>query len=314
VQEPGHIVFYWTGRLPDAAALSIISALNKSDHAQVHVYLDQDVGFESFVPVHFDWLRGHPRLRFVDFFLSDWVKSARTKKVTLLISRLRRLFVAVLNSNSLTRGFGESLPSWVIRLIGFWHPIFGWKARTEASYAIRYEGPQFRGDVFRVLLAEKFPGASVLYADLDVYFSKKLGDWGLSSTMTYRGGANWANTAILFYHQNREQTRGFLGENFRLGESPLPWFMFTDENCLKAGIEIRSHEQFDPGWSQASVSCGDSGLFFRNSPTAEKFLKEIREKLFAVHWHNQWSAIPDLGSPFQILSTEETLRLKIGLG
>lgn len=309
-QEPSRIVFYWTGQLPGSSLLSIVSALNKTTSSQVAVYLDQDPGFESRVPGELAWLEQHPRFRFVNFRLSEWVNDSGAQEPSVALSIFRRLTVAVLNKSIKLKTIGGKLPEWALRLIGFWHPIFGWRAKTKPIYAIGFEGPQFRGDVFRTLLARHFRNESVLYADLDVYFSRSLRDWNLSSSFTYRGGANWANTAILFYHQNRDTTIRVLGQNFGLGLSPLPWFMFTDENCSEAEIEIRNHELFDPGWSETSISRGDSGLFFRESLTSQQFLKEINENLLAVHWHNQWSVIPEQGSPFSVLLIREVKSVK----
>jgi hypothetical protein len=84
-------VFYWTGRLPDISLLAITSAINKTNNAKVIVFLDCDDGFESSVPNHFDWLRSHPRFKFVDFRLSEWVYSANAKPKSVVLSKARRL-------------------------------------------------------------------------------------------------------------------------------------------------------------------------------------------------------------------------------
>jgi hypothetical protein len=310
LEEPHKIVLYWTGRLPEISILAIVSALTKTKNSKILVFLDSDDGFQSSVPTQFDWLKSHPRLEFVNFSLRDWVVSAKPISQLLSLSRFRRVLVAVLNSVGFLKRIGQFIPNWAIRSIGFWHPTFGWKAKTSQLYAIGYEGPQFRGDVFRLLVQDKFPGQSVLYIDADVYISKPLKLWGLSSSFSYRGGDFWANTAILFYHSNRHQTSHFLLEEFRKGGSPLPWFMFTDTNCSKSGIEVHPADQYDPGWSVSSVSHGDAQLFFKRSASTAKFLTEVKDKFLAVHWHNQWEVTPENGSAFQILLDQETAELR----
>lgn len=290
--------------------MAIVSALTKTKNSKVLVFLDSDESFRSSVPTQFDWLKSHPRLQFVNFSLRGWVVSAKPASQSLSLSRVRRVLVAVLNSVGLLKRSGSLIPKWAIRSIGFWHPIFGWKAKTSQLYAIEYEGPQFRGDVFRLLVQDKFPGQSVLYIDADVYISKPLNLWKLSSSFSYRGGDFWANTAVLFYHSNRHQTSHFLMEEFRKGCSPLPWFMFTDTNCSKSGIEVHPADQYDPGWSVSSVSHGDAQLFFKRSRSTAEFLTEVKDRSLAVHWHNQWDVEPENGSAFQILLDQEALELK----
>lgn len=278
------------------------------------MFLDCDEGFQSTVPTEFDWLKSHPRLEFVNFSLRDWVVSAKPMSQPVSLSRIRRLLVAVLNSVGFLKRMGQYIPKKAIRSIGFWHPIFGWKAKTPPLYAIGYEGPQFRGDVFRLLVQDKLPGQSILYIDADVYISKPLNLWRLSSSFSYRGGDFWANTAILFYHSKRDQMSYSLMEEFRKGGSPLPWFMFTDTNCSKFGIEVHPADQYDPGWSVSSVSHGDAQLFFKKSRSTAEFLTEVKDRSLAVHWHNQWDVEPELGSAFQVLLEEESLQLQSELG
>ncbi len=34
---------------------------------------------------------------------------------------------------------------------------------------------------------------------------------------------------------------------------------------------------------------------------SEEFVTELLDNNYLVHWHNQWDAIPDEGSPYQML-------------
>lgn len=75
-------------------------------------------------------------------------------------------------------------------------------------------------------------------------------------------------------------------------------------------IEIRPTDEYDPAWSASSVSHADPWLFFRETESTDEFLREIRNDLLAIHWHNQWAVEPDKESPYQVLLVEEAFRLK----
>lgn len=307
--EPDRIVFYWTGNLPDNAELSILSALNKSTHSKIEIFLDSDDGFESFVNPRLRALETHSRINFMRFSLMAWAVEVKPRTISLATSLIRRYLAFTLNVIGFPHSTAGKQPNRrMTNLIGFWHPIHGWRPKTDPLYALTFAGPEFRGDVFRVLLSKKYRRESVLYLDLDVYVSKPFTEWPLSQSFSYWGGDTWANTAVLFYHQTRESTSNVLIQKYKDGEWAVPWFMFSEKNCRDSEIEILSTSLFDPGWTATSISRGKSDLFFQTSEYTEQFLEEIYSGFLAVHWHNQWRVSPEVGSPFSILLSYERER------
>lgn len=303
LKEPDFIVFYWTGALPAISELSILSALNRTKETSIHVYLDSDEGFESSIPEGLQWLIGQPRLTFVDFRLAGWIEDENPKRISRFLSTLRKTLCRALNFFSIHKLLVfRNMSKFLSKVLGQWHPIFGFWPRTDPIFSIQLSRAAYRADVFRVLVSKKYSGYSLLYSDLDVYFSKPLSQWPLDKSFTYRWAEKpWANSAILFYHKDRRETSEFLVREVASGGSALPWFLFSDTGCEKAGIQVLEVDQFDPMWSPSSLAFEDSGLFFRESPLSELFLSEIRTRFLAVHWHNQWAKIPEDQSTFSRL-------------
>ena len=225
-----------------------------------------------------------------------------------MLSLLRSLTCAALNKFAYPGNLkNKRVPKFLTSALGSWNPLFGWTPLSDPLFAIQFGGPAYRGDMFRVLVPTIFRGSSVLYADLDVYFSQPFLNWPLQQSFTYRWEKYpWANSAILFYHEDREETSEFLLGELSSGRSALPWFLFSDEGCEKAGIRVFEADQFDPAWSSKSVSIGDIGLFFRKSDATESLMSEIKTSFLAVHWHNQWKVAPEVESAFNLLLKEET--------
>jgi len=313
--EPDRIVFYWTGRLPEISELSILSALNKSKNSKIQIFMDTDVGFESTVSVRLEELKKYSRISFIPFSLSEWAKEVQPTAIPRATSVLRRYVAFALN----VLGFPGpkarlKLAQRFINLIGYWHPIHGWRAKTDPLYSLTFAGPEFRGDVFRLLLSGKYPGESLLYLDLDVYVSQEFRNWPLEKSFSYWGGETWANTAVLYYQRDRLHTSEYLIERYRAGEWAVPWFMFSDRNCHGAGIHILSTSLFDPGWTETCISYGESGLFFQAGNSAKRFIEEIDSDFLAVHWHNQWGVVPEVGSPYIELLARERRQAKSDIG
>ena len=110
-REPDYVVFYWTGKLPETSALSILSALSHTRDSKVLVYLDSDNGFESSVPHSFNWTMGHERLTLIEFSLKEWVLSGLSQREWLMPSKLRRFLVGVSNPQGFLRDLGRIFPA-----------------------------------------------------------------------------------------------------------------------------------------------------------------------------------------------------------
>jgi hypothetical protein len=55
-------------------------------------------------------------------------------------------------------------------------------------------------------------------------------------------------------------------------------------------------------WDKDSLLSGNAMKFFKSSTNARQMVAELFEKKYIVnHWHNNWRAIPEEGSPYDIL-------------
>ena len=302
-----HVVFYWAGLVPEISELAIASAIVQFPKSTIHLFLETDDGFESSLPESHKRLVSHPRVVVHSFSLDEVLNQhgfPSYRKSRNPLERLCHLVFTIFRDRlSKTRLVKRTAPRLhaLRRVIGHYHPLFGWFRVGFLRHSLVWGGRAYRSDVFRVIVEREFPGQSVLYSDLDVYFVAPEQDWDFRASFSYRGGATWANAAILYMAKDRPQiTRLFL-EGLQAGLPALPWHFFTDQRCSDAGITVHPCDRFDPGWSQNSVSWGDSTLFFAENLESQEFLQEIRHNNLAVHWHNQWSSEPGPGSPFQQL-------------
>lgn len=334
--EPTHIVFYWAGKVPIIAELSILSAVNRTERTLIHLFLDCDRDYESSLPNELSDLVKHPRIVLHSFRLSAW--ASRTKRHDLPFSDFstpepsRNRDENVSGSlkgrilslrNFLTRKHGhfrlrvsktallliqKYLPFFPTdhqffgKIFGFHHELFERWGPASLRFALLTSGKSYRADVFRCLAANLYPGESILYADLDVYFVSSPKTWDLSMPFIYRWEENaWGNNALLFFPANRSILRRSLNSKLFGGAPARPWFLFSEENCSRSGIRILPADKFDPMWARSTAHFGDSDAFFEKRPESRVFLAEIREKFKTVHWHNHWNVIPERGSPFAVL-------------
>ena len=305
--EPDNIVFYWSGVLPQIAELSILSALNRSRQSRVILFLDSDPGFEGELPESLRKLSLLKRFTVQPFSLREWASAVDSRRPNAVIDQFRVLMAKIMTGKKVPGSLvGGKIQAFFEKALGYWHKDFGWWPRASLMSSISWGGLPYRSDVFRMLLPSKFEGESVLYSDLDVYFSASFTQWPLRSSFTYTWGQEtWANTAILFFHESRKMMQSSLMAKFVDGLPALPWFLFTAQNCSQAEIEILNVNLFDPGWTPGSIAQGDTSLFFKNTSATGEFLSEIRANFLAVHWHNHWKVMPEGGSPFDCLLAVE---------
>lgn len=313
---PDHVVFYWAGLVPEVSELAIASAISQFPRSTIHLFLETDDGFESSLPDSHDWLVSHPRVVVHSFSLDEVLAKhgfPKYRKKRNPLERLSHLVFTTFRDRLSKTGLVKRTAPWINplrRLFGHYHPLFGWFRVGMLRHSIVWGGRAYRSDVFRVIVEREFPRESVLYSDLDVYFAAPEQDWDFRTSFSYRGGATWANTAILYMAKERPQITSLFLEGLKAGLPALPWHFFTDKRCGEAGITVHPCDRFDPGWNPNSVSWGDSTLFFAENLQSEEFLQEIRHLNLAVHWHNQWTTEPRPGSPFQQLLAETRSALK----
>lgn len=296
------IVGYWSGTVPIIAQLSIASALSKFPSAEYHLFLDSEVGFEAALPIELSYLLQHPRFQIKYFSLKklmgDFGLGSESEKPNSNLARqTRKRLGQILFRAKLFPAAVERLE----RFFGPYHNIFGFFWVGNLLDSIKYSGKAYRSDVFRIIIESQYRGQNFLYSDLDVYFSGGPERWNFRESFTYRGGESWANSAVLFLKADRPELAARWRTRLERGTPALPWHFFSDENCQSDGITVLACDLFDPAWSRQSVSCGLPHLFFQNSVNAGRFLEEIRNRLWTVHWHNQWDSRLVAGAPFDVL-------------
>lgn len=305
--EPENIAFYWSGVVPPIAELCFVSALNKSSHSKIHLYLDDDSGFEGSLDPSLAWLESHPRFHVHRFSLSNWVqRDLNRKTITNQASMIRHLLCVGMNkwvppkiSNRISKFRFSKL------ILGSWHWL-GWFPLANDDFLIKNHGPAYRADVFRALIPKQFPVESILYSDLDFYFSASFQKWNFTRGFVYRWGElSWANSALLFYPKNHSSQYYSIIQDLNSDIPALPWFMFQEDSCIRHGISIEGVESFDPGWTKSSKLANDSSLFFGDSVLLKEFLDEIEKQFLAVHWHNHWNTKPSKDSAYSVLLERE---------
>ena len=307
-----HLVFYWSGDLPEVAELSIASALARFPEAKVEFFLDDDPGFKGSIPSSLKWLFGHPRLNLHHLPLEDYVLGCGFlpyEPSTHLFERLGNALFQIFDRSRLRKtAFARQLSllaPWLRPILGHYNHIYGWFRASSVSHALQWAGPVYRDDVFKIVAELNFPGESVLCADLDVYFAKPSEQWPFEKSFTSRwGDEKWANNPVLFLGPYRNSLSQKFHMNLKRGLPAAPWHFFSDQECLNYGVTVLPVDQFDPPWSQTSVSSGSSELFMSNSELNQAFVDEIRARSLSVHWHNQWQRAPEPGSPYKVFLKE----------
>jgi len=306
--EPDNIVYYWSGVVPPIAELSILSALNKSVHSKIHLYLDEDFGYQGSVDPSLNWLKDHPRLEVHSFSLSSWVRQDLSKKRRTRYGSAIRNFLCAGMNKWITPGVSNKLSKFRLSklILGSWHAHSGWFPLADSVFLIENKGLAYRSDVFRALIPKYFPLESVLYSDLDVFFSAPFQKWNLTRGFTYRWGQDsWANTAILFYPRDHKSVYESIIRDLNSDIPALPWFLFQDDSCIRFDLHIEEVELFDPGWTENSVQWRDTSLFFKDTLVSQEMLQEMETQFYAAHWHNQWDTKPSKGSAYSILLSKE---------
>jgi hypothetical protein len=191
-------------------------------------------------------------------------------------------------------------------ILGLWHAHSGWFPLADGVFLIENKGLAYRSDVFRALIPNYFPAESVLYSDLDVFFSAPFQKWNLNRGFTYRWGQDsWANTAILFYPRDHKSTYDSIIRDLNSDIPALPWFLFEDDSCIRFGLHIEEVELFDPGWTKNSKQWSDTTLFFKDTLLSQEMLQEMETQFYAAHWHNQWDTKPSNKSVYSTLLNRE---------
>lgn len=116
------------------------SALWRSKSSRIHLYLDDDEGFESSTNPHIGWLASHPRVIIHNFKLSEWLRDAIGATRWTGPAIARRLARRVLNRWVPSRiSLSLSRLTAIRHLVGHYHSYFAalftkWDFRSPFTY------------------------------------------------------------------------------------------------------------------------------------------------------------------------------------
>lgn len=289
------------------------SALWRSKSSRIHLYLDDDEGFESSTNPHIGWLASHPRVIIHNFKLSEWLRDAIGATRWTGPAIARRLARRVLNRWVPSRiSLSLSRLTAIRHLVGHYHSHFAWFPNMSHQHVLRSEGLAHRAGVFRILITIRIPRESVFYSGLGVYFAALFTKWDFRSPFTYKWGTEtWANTAICFFPKKKIVNPTDTLSAVR-SHPALHWFLFSLENCLTFGTNVLPAGSFDPGWTTGSAGYRSNKIFFQNNEFSTAFVKEFpsaflgralaqsvansKHQKMATAWHrsSSWPARSDL--------------------
>ena len=131
--------------------------------------------------------------------------------------------------------------------------------------------------------------------------TSKICEWPLTSSFVY----SWpleslANSALMFISAFAKHAVNVLTSNAIIKGSFRPWCVFTHSMCDAAQVEILPSIFFDPPFSEGNPFHSQASDFFKNLGP-EFSLVEALPRSYAFHWHNQWSASIEAGSPASLL-------------
>ena len=153
-------------------------------------------------------------------------------------------------------------------------------------------------DYVRVLISSLLK-CDTLNMDIDFAFSRPL-DWiRQQQSFVYRWERRrFANSALMFVKKDSPIKRGILLGLLRREGTANPWVLFSEDNCRSCSLEILSCDRLDPRWSKTHPM-GPSFLFIR-TPDSRSMLRSLQTEFDAIHWHNHWDDIPEIGSPYEL--------------
>jgi hypothetical protein len=279
---------YWCGDLPSVAELHFKSFLCEHPASYYDLWLDGD----TLSAVHPSLYRiiQHPRINIRTFSLDTLIKATKLK--TNKVSKILNILTSL----------------WKRDDVYLRPPGITYK-HSSPSFGGFHKDLAYRGDLARCLIPFFYYDGPVIYTDIDVCFLCNLLDLCGKSGFVYRWeNFDFGNNAILYIPDRglseKIVLKGALLETYR------PWVLFSNDVCAELDIKIYPAEMFDALWNKTSILYGDSSLFFKNSFNAQPIVNELLQFGYkANHWHNNWSTVPERGSPYQLLLQQIDSRL-----
>jgi hypothetical protein len=297
-------VSYWTGNLPSISNLHFTSFKFNNSNFKYVLYLDNDISNLPTIPEDLIWLLNEPWFELRYFSLTEMMSNFEiepfSKWSNTLFSRMCRrvrlymLKVALILNKKYNKLFKNAINNHYNAEVGF-------SFSHNQKFTGLYQHLTYRSDVFRSLIAHKYPNDDVMYVDLDICFVKPFDkyDWGNAFSSPW-GLGKFANTAILFLPSKNQLIRKKILFEFKEISAAWPWVLYSEVRCKKYGLQLRKIEEFDPAWAPKNPNTGESNSFMEKRSNSQEIVDWIDRHSFCVHWHNQWSVLPEPGSPYYI--------------
>ena len=268
-------VSYWTGNLPSISNLHFTSfKFNNSDFKYV-LYLDNDISNLPSIPEDLIWLLNEPWFELRYFSLTEMMSNFEiepfSKWSNTLFSRMCRRISAYMLKVALT--LNKKYNKLFLNAINNHY-------NTEVGFSFSHN--------------QKFTG---LCQHLTYRFDKY--DWDNAFSSPW-GLGKFANTAILFLPSKNQLIRKKILFEFKEISAAWPWVLYSEVRCKKYGLQLRKIEEFDPAWAPKNPHTGESNSFMEKRSNSQEIVDWIDRHSFCVHWHNQWSVVPEPGSPYDI--------------
>jgi hypothetical protein len=290
----GHrlLVFsFWTGELPEISSLHFLTIARALPQGSRYVLFVHKAALSN------SMLELLGRC-LVDVVAIDMVQLLRENGVDKVLWRTP--FSA--NWDFIRRNFRDRPRLVKLSRLGHYHPTL----RFIPRYNLLLGGPPVNGatlsDYLRVVVSSVVK-TDTLYTDIDFAFPRPL-DWirehGSFVYSWERRG--FANSALLSVRKESPIKKGALIELLKRQGTGKPCILFSEENCRACELEILSCDRLDPRWSATNPM--GAGFFFARNENSEETLRVLKTEFDAIHWHNQWKAIPDPGSSYHLWLSE----------
>jgi hypothetical protein len=308
IQVGSIAVSYWAGTLPKISNLHFASfKFNNNKDFKYILFLDNDVKLKSMISQDLMWLLNEPWFEVRYFSLTQMMNEFKIANFSkwhnnLLYKIFRKfkniMFKVKISVYSRFKLFASNR---------FLRNNYNSEIGISFSHNQKFTGLSghltYRSDVFRSLIAGKFPNDDVLYVDIDICFVKPFDAYNWSKAFTSPWGlARFANTAIIFFPFSDQTLREKILFELKQSSAAWPWILYSKEKCEFFGLELRRIEDFDPPWAPSNPSTGNSSSFMKKLTNSQGIVDWVDSNSFCFHWHNQWNAVPEEGSAYDIYS------------
>lgn len=299
---------YWAGIIPENAELHFRSfAHYRGPDDCYKMYLDEHFCSDLSIPDSLLWLLNEPWFELEKINLEKLMQEKGLKefsywKQNIFFIAIRKTKISVLSSlaNCIDR------TSYLKNRFVFFNqrhtPSVGFSLNHADSFSGLVTHFTYRADLFRTLiLSQDEEERNLLYADLDICFLKPLSEFFSVNPYTSRWGTeDFANTCLLYVPHHSNSMKGLVQE-LQKTSSAWPWTLYSKENCLKFGIDIRPLKIFDPIWDSDFAAPGSVSSFFSDPRVANRWIAWLEEHSMTYHWHNNWVTPRHPESTYEIL-------------